>query len=224
MALKVKKSEKAAAVAGAEENGGIVTVRSPMDAMVEKLGVEDGAWVETGAAAATLVDVRALRFRALAAASETAKLQDGMRADVGGVAGELRLGVGDGSGMTALYAVFRDGTAPGRSGERMKLECVLDMKETPVPALPDDCIVKIGTQPAVFVRDGRKKEVFHAIKVFVGLSDGGWSEVEGLPLDKHLEVVKQGVYGLKSALAAKSSGGKAVGHFHADGTFHDAEH
>ena len=223
-ALKVKMSEKAALVAGAEEKDSVVTIRAAADAVVEKVNVADGAWVETGMAAATLVDHRALRFRALVVSSDAAKLRDGMDVLVGGVRAQLRLGIGESTGMIPVYAVFGSGDAPGRSGERIQAECVLEERESPVAALPDGCIVKVGIEPVVFVRDAKDAGRFLALKVECGISSGGWTEVRGLPHEGHLDVVKEGAYELKLALAEKASGKKASGHFHADGIFHEGEH
>jgi hypothetical protein len=66
------------------------------------------------------VNPQALRFRALAASSEAANLNNGMKAFVDGVEAEIRLGVGDETGMTPVYAVFCGRTAPGRSGMRAR--------------------------------------------------------------------------------------------------------
>ena len=223
-ALEVKISEKDALVAGAEEKDAVVTIRALADAVVEKLNVVDGAWVETGTAAATLVDPRALRFRAMVVSSDAAKLCDGMEVLVGGVHAHLRLGIADNIGMTPIYGVFESGTAPGRTGERMLAECALEKSETPVDALPNECIVKVGTDPVVFVRDHKNHNRFIVVKVVCGISAGGWTQVSDLPHEDHLDVVKEGVYELKLALAAKTSGKKAPGHFHADGAFHEGEH
>jgi acetyl/propionyl-CoA carboxylase alpha subunit len=223
-ALKVKTSEKAALIDGAEESNGVVTVRAPASGMIEKINSTGGSWVETGATVISLVNPQALRFRALAASSEAAKLNNGMKAFVDGVEAEIRLGVGDETGMTPVYAVFCGRTAPGRSGMRAKAECVLNENETPVTAVPDDCIMKIGAEPVVFIRDHHKPNRFTAVKIGTGMSNGGWTEVHGLPEDGHIEIVNAGAYGLKLALAAKSAESKPVGHYHADGVFHEGEH
>lgn len=220
-ALKVKKSEKSAMLAGADETGGVVSVRAVRPAMVEKLNVADGAWVEIGAAAVSLVCPRTLRFRALVAAPEASRLRDGMKVTVSGVEADLRLGIGDG-GTVPVYAVFGYGAAPGRAGDRMRAECVLDGDEAPVWALPDDCLVKVGAETTVFVRDRHRPARFFAVSVRTGISAGGWVEVDGLP-DGNPEIVQAGAYGLKLALSAKSAAEKPVGHFHADGSFHEGD-
>ena len=108
--LKVKTAEKKALLAGAEEKDGVVTVRATTEAMVEKLNTPDGAWVETGNAVISLVRTKALRFRSLAVSSEAAKLHDGMRAIVGGVDATIKLGIGEATGITPVFAVFDEKT------------------------------------------------------------------------------------------------------------------
>jgi hypothetical protein len=76
----------------------------------------------------------------------------------------------------------------------------------------------------VFIKDSHDSERFIAVSVTPGITGNGWTAVEGLPQDAHLEVVREGAYELKLALAAKTSGKKAPGHFHADGAFHEGEH
>ena len=113
--------------------------------------------------------------------------------------------------------------SPGRAGERVKAEIVLDENGKETVAVPDECIVDAGAEPVVFVKDERKAGRFLAVKVRTGISNGGWTEVEGLGDCGHIDVVKDGVYGLKLQLSSKKDE-KPVGHFHADGTFHEGEH
>jgi hypothetical protein len=222
--LKVKIAEKKALLAGAEEKDGIVTVRATTEAMVEKLNTPDGAWVETGNAVISLVRTKALRFRSLAVSSEAAKLHDGMRAIVGGVDATIKLGIGEATGITPVFAVFDEKVIPpGRAGERIKGECILNENEKETLAIPDECIINIGAEPTVFVSSPHKKGEFFAVKIQTGLSCNGFTEVKGLPNFENLDIVKDGVYALKLQLSLKSQE-KPIGHFHADGTFHDGEH
>ena len=179
-----------------------------------------GAWVESGASVIGLVRPQALRFRAVLAASEAARLKEGLKVDLEGVPGTLRLGIGDSSGTVPAYALFAEGSVPRRAGERVSVACVLDETEAPVRAVPTACLVRIGLEPTVFVRDEHDSDRYLAMRVETGLSGGGWTEVRGLPDDDDLEVVREGAYELKIALAAKA-GTKGAGHFHADGTFHE---
>ena len=218
--LKLKRAEREALLNGAEERDGLVLVRAASAGTVESLLVNEGAWVESGASVIGLVRPQALRFRAVLAASEAARLKEGLKVDLEGVSGTLRLGIGDSSGTVPAYALFAEGAVPRRAGERASVACVLDETEAPVRAVPTACLVRIGLEPTVFVRDEHDPDRYLAMRVETGLSGGGWTEVRGLPDDDDLEVVREGAYELKLALVAKA-GAKSTGHFHADGTFHE---
>ena len=218
--LAVKKAERAALLANAEEKDGVVSVRAASAGLAETFTVQDGAWVETGASVLGLVRPEALRFKALVAASDAVRLSDGLKAIVRGQEGHVRLGVGDESGLLPAYVLF-DGTVKARAGERDTAACVTDETEVPVLAVPTTCLVKIGLQPHVFVKDEHDPDRFVATPVTPGLANGGWTAVAGLPDDDDLEIVSAGAYELKLALPA--TGSKPAGHFHADGTFHETD-
>lgn len=121
-----------------------------------------------------------------------------------------------------MYAVFDKERLTARPGERLRVECVTDESETPVVAVPAACVVRVGLEPTVFVRDEHAGDRFAAVKVTLGRTNGGWTEIVGLPDDDDLEIVKEGAYELKIALSAQK-GAPAAGHFHADGTFHESD-
>ena len=231
--LAVKRAEREALLAGAEEKDGIVTVHASEDGMIESLLAQNGAWLETGAAAVQTVQMHDLRFKALAAASDAIRLRDSMPAKVGTNAGRIQLGVGDDSGLVPVYVLFNSEIS-AIAGERGHAECITDETEKPHMAVPSKCIVSVGLQPTVFVKDSHNAERFIAIPVVPGVSGGGWTAVEGLSpheceahaKDKpsHIcEIVCEGAYELKLALPS-SDAKKESGHFHADGTFHTGEH
>jgi hypothetical protein len=219
--LAVKRAERAAMLAGAEEKDGIITVRAAAGGMVESLIAQDGAWLETGAAALQTVRTHDLRFKALAAASDALKLRNGMPAKVGEHHGYVRIGVGDDTGIVPIYVLF-DKDVHALAGARSQAECVTDETDEPHIAVPSRCIVSVGLQPTVFIRDAHDAGRFVAVPVTPGVSGGGWTAVEGLP-SGHCEVVSEGAYELKLALPS-AGGSKSAGHFHADGTFHEGEH
>jgi hypothetical protein len=189
--------------------------------MVESLIAQDGAWLETGAAALQTVRTHDLRFKALAASSDALKLRNGMPAKVGEHHGHIRIGVGDDTGIVPVYVLF-DKDVHALAGARAHAECVTDETEEPHVAVPSRCIVSIGLQPTVFIRDAHDAERFIAISVTPGVNGEGWTAVEGLP-PGHCEVVSDGAYELKLSLPS-AGGSKPSGHFHADGTFHEGEH
>ena len=219
--LAVKRAEREALLAGADEKDGTVTVRAAEDGMIESLLAQNGAWLETGAAAVQTVQMHDLRFKALAAASDALRLKDSMPAKVGENAGRIQLGVGDDSGLVPVYVLF-DSEVSAIAGERGHAECVTDETESPHAAIPSKCIVSVGLQPTVFMKDPHDAERFIAIPVIPGASGGGWTAVEGLSPHKS-EIVCEGAYELKLALPSAGAK-KESGHFHADGTFHTGEH
>ena len=231
--LAVKRAEREALLAGADEKDGIVTVRAAEDGMIESLLAQNGAWLETGAAAVQTVQMHDLRFKALAAASDALRLKDAMPAKVGDNAGRIQLGIGDDSGLVPVYVLF-DSEVSAIAGERGQAECVTDETESPHIAVPSKCIVSVGLQPMVFMKDPHNAERFIAIPVTPGASASGWTAVEGLsPHSKNphtrdlapfrCEIVCEGAYELKLALPSAGDK-KESGHFHADGTFHTGEH
>jgi len=221
--LAVKKAARAALVAGNEEKDGVVTIRATATGVVEALGVSDGAGLETGTEVLRLVRKDSLRLKALVVASEAGRLADGLACEVEGVTGELRLGMGDDTGLVPVYAVFPKGTLRGRTGARARLVCMTDASAPESRVVPASAIVRIGLQPTVFVRDEHDADRFLAMPVTPGVSNGGWTAIDGLPNDDDLEVVSEGAYELKLGLAASGSANSAAGHFHADGTFHSGK-
>ena len=231
--LAVKRAEREALLAGADEKDGVVTVRAAEDGMIESLLAQNGAWLETGAAAVQTVQMHDLRFKALAAASDALRLKDAMPAKVGENAGRIQLGIGDDSGLVPVYVLF-DSEVSAIAGERGHAECVTDETEKPHVAVPSKCIVSVGLQPTVFMKDPHNAERFIATPVTPGASGGGWTAVEGLSphgceaqtkglSPERCEIVCEGAYELKLALPSAGAK-KESGHFHADGTFHTGEH
>jgi hypothetical protein len=101
------------------------------------------------------------------------------------------------------------------------MECSLDSAEKPQIVIPKTALIHVGINPTVFIRDPHNPERFIAQTVKPGISKSQWIAIEGLPsLD--VEVVVSGQHELKLALPSNKE--KAVGHFHADGSFHTEEH
>lgn len=218
--LAVKRAERAALLADAKEENGCVVVRAACDGLVETFETESGAWLATGATVLRLTDTRALRFTAVAAASDVRGVTDGQAASVDGHPGTVRLGIGDRAGAVPLHVVFPGGI-DALAGARAEAVCVTGTRETPQTAVPTAAIVTVGLQPTVFVRDAHDGTRFIAVPVVPGEAANGWTAVEGLPSGT-VRVVRDGAYELKTALAEGNSA--PAGHFHADGTFHEGEH
>ena len=143
-----------------------------------------------------------------------------MPAKVDGHHGHVRIGVGDDTGIVPIYVLF-DKDVHALAGARSQAECVTDETDEPHIAVPSRCIVSVGLQPTVFIRDAHDAGRFVAVPVTPGVSGGGWTAVEGLPSGR-CEVVSEGAYELKLAIPS-GDGRKRSGHFHADGTFHEGD-
>ena len=208
--LAVKRAQRAAMLAGAEEKDGVITVRAATSGMVESLIAQDGAWLETGAAAVQTVRTHDLRFKAMVASSDAVRLRDGMSAKVGVHHGHVRIGVGDDAGLVPVYVLFTNNVS-AIAGARSHAECVTAETEIERIAVPSRCIVSVNLQPTVFIRDLHDAERFIAVSVFPGVSGGGWTAVEGLP-PQRCEVVLDGAYELKLSLPSAGEK-KPAGHF-----------
>lgn len=218
--LSLKKSELNALLMGYTANNGTIEVKAPKSGLVEELLELNGTWLETGSAVLKLTDTRNIRFKGLIPADEASKLKDLMRADINGIIGSVRLGIGAENGLVPAYVVFEN--APDTIvGARDTATVIIGGSGKVETAVPDSAIVEINLVKHVFVRDNHNKNRFIALCVTTGEKSGGWTSVTGIP-EGHVEVVSKGAYQLK--LASSSSGKSAAGHFHADGTFHEGDH
>lgn len=218
-ALAVKKAERAALLAGAAEKDGVITVRAAKGGLVDSFKAKNGDWLDVGETALETVRPKELRFKALVASRDAARLEDGLEARVGRFSGEVRLGVGDDSGLVPVYVVF-GGEIDAVAGERAEASVTVSSSAAARTAVPSKCIVTIALQPTVFVKDETDPTRFTAVDVTPLGSCGGWTAVEGLA--DGAEVVLDGAYELKLALPGAEK--ESSGHFHADGTFHEGEH
>lgn len=218
--LAVKKAARSALIAHAEEKDGVVTLRATRDALVETFSARNGDWLDAGESALVTVRRKALHLKALVSAGDASRLSDRLKAKVGSFDGEVRLGVGDDSGIVPVYILF-DGDVDAQAGERAEAVISVSGGGDARTAVPSKCIVDIDLQPTVFVRDSGDPALFVAVPVTPVESSGGWTAVDGsLPVGA--EVVSDGAYELKLALS--SGDGGSAGHFHADGTFHEGDH
>lgn len=218
--LSLKKSELNALLMGYTANNGTIEVKAPKSGLVEELLELNGTWLETGSAVLKLTDTRNIRFKGLIPADEAARLKDLMPANVKGMSGSIRLGIGAENGLVPAYVVFEN--APDAIvGARDTATVIIGGSGKVETAVPDSAIVEINLVKHVFLRDSHNKNRFIAVSVTTGEKSAGWTNVTGLP-EGHIEVVSKGAYQLK--LASSSSGKSAAGHFHADGTFHEGDH
>ena len=220
--LSIKKAELTAMLAGHPEENASVVIKSHAESMVEKLISLNGSWVETGTAVLMLSNPSKLRFKGLIPAEQATRLKDGMPVSLGDENGELRLGIGDDSGLVPVYVIFNSSVKGAIAGEKATASVSLGGSGDDEVVVPDAAIVEIGMEKHVFIRDAGNRRRFIAYPIKAHASANGWTAVEGLP-QGDIEIVSKGAYGLKTEAMASSSG-KPSGHFHADGSFHEGEH
>lgn len=218
--LSLKKAELKSILMGCRADDGKIEIKAPKTGLVEEILKLNGTWLDTGDAVLKLTDTARLRFKGLVAAGDAKRLADGMKAVACGTDGEIRLGIGDESGLVPVYILFAK-PVNAIAGARDTATAFTAAGGHDETAVPDSAIVEIDLVKHVFVRDSHDKNRFIAISVSTLSRAGGWTAVKGLP-EGHCEVVSKGAYELK--LAASSAGKNTAGHFHADGTFHEGEH
>ena len=212
-----------------DEAGGQLVFKAKDAGVVERVAVDSGAWVETGAEVVSVARADRLWFRADGIAAELTGVRDGQRGFVEPPAKDRRTEGRVEIGLAAdrvqpLYLVMDtppEWAMPGRVGV---LSVVTEESAPESVAVPNACIVTDGMRSVVFTRDADDPTRFFKREVTPGASDGDWTEVGGIRPGE--SVVLDGTYELK--LAAPADGDapkkKAAGHFHADGQFHEGEH
>ncbi len=217
--LALKQSERTAFIGDAEVTNGMLVVRAATDGIIDRIEVNEGTQVESGAAITSVIRPGRVRLKAFVSPGELARLAVGQSVTCRGKSGRLAFSYGETAGV---YVEFPGEAPKARPGERASAECVLDESAEEAFAVPSLAIVKNGLEPIVFVRDEDDASTFLAVPVTPQVSGGGWTAIEGLT-DPDAEIVTDGAYELKLALAAQSGQKKSAGHFHADGAFHEGE-
>jgi hypothetical protein len=206
-------------------------LRAEIAGIVDTIDVTDGAWMETGGLALTIVDPSVLRFRAQALQSDMGRLSTGQAALIvppqGGSINlqdeiEATLSVGfrgsPGERTMPLYAVPHALPVWAKPGVSAFLEVFVGGSEQPELAIPASAVVRDGLVPIIFRRDPKDGDKAIRLEADLGPSDGRWVAVNS-GVTENDEVVLDGAYQLMLASSDTSAKG---GHFHADGTFHPA--
>lgn len=208
-----------------------IEYRSQQDGVVESMAVENGAWSEPGSTILVVVNTQAIWFRGDALSEDALLIESGKKGFVEPV-GRKR-------GQRSLPGLIERGIAteipsrvhpvyllpdtvpewvlPGMAGT---LHIVMSESSGHGVAVPDSCVITDGLKSVIFTRDTHDQERFVRQEVDMGVTQGEWVEVHGI--SPNIEVVKEGAYELN--LIASGSQQKVMGHFHADGEFHEGEH
>ncbi|MFT5431609.1 MAG: hypothetical protein ACI9OJ_002306, partial [Myxococcota bacterium] len=208
-----------------------VEVRASAAGVVADSVLSSGAWVETGARIVEVHDPSRVRLVAQAISSDVQRLTDGQKVEV------LRSGPA-GTGPKATIGVLRFGTAADARLRTLPVVVVLDSAPvwarpgltgfveatvsgtpTPVVAIPAAALVRDGLVDVFFKRLNADPNTVIRVEAERGESDGRWVGIKG-GVEPGDEIVVDGAYELKLASSEKSN---AIGHIHADGSFHKGD-
>ena len=220
------------------ENGGpawasltAIEVRATAAGVVSLLSVTSGAYVDASAPLLTVVAPEQIRFRARGYQSDLGRLSNGLAARVVPPAG---VGIDDTRPMTGPLLIAPQAAADSRTidlivvpqaiapwaidGVSGFVEITLAGATAPELAVPTACVVRDGLTPVLFRRDPRDPDKAIRIEADVGVSDGRWVVIQSGVAEGN-DIVHDGAYQLLVATSGSIAKG---GHFHADGTFHEA--
>jgi multidrug efflux pump subunit AcrA (membrane-fusion protein) len=191
--------------------------------------------VQEGDLVVEVIDPAAVRFRGFALQADISMIQDGANVRIvpphGGIASytevveaAMRLGTeADPDERTIdLVATPTGGDLPAwaRPGVAAFVEVVTRGWEDSELAIPLGAVATDGLERVFFLRDRANPDQVRRVVADLGADDGRWIVVNSgvRPGD---EVVLSGVHELRLTGSGKEQQG---GHFHSDGTFHEAEH
>lgn len=204
-------------------------VRAKGAGRVEQVTVNQGAWLETGSLALTVLDPEAIRFVGEAPQSELSQLRDGMVCHIvppegggtdlqDGIPGILQIGLtAHENDRTIPLFITPEGSATWvRAGVSAYLDVPRETAESEL-AIPRASLVQEGLDTMFFRRDPRNPDRVLSVKADLGPTDGRWVVVRS-GVKAGDEVVLDGAYALKLA----GGGNKAPEgyHYHADGQLH----
>ncbi len=214
------------------ETDGVLLFEAREAGLVERVSVENGAWVESGAEIVRVARADGLWFRADGVLSEMAEVRTGQvgfveplgQGHAAAVYGTVELGLSaDGTARMQPVCLVLPPPPPWALPGSAGVLSVVTAENVPENvAVPLSCIVRDGLRSIVFVRDAKDQERFSACEVELGANDGDWAEVKGL--ESGTIAVMKGAHELKLALPAQGTQQRAAGHFHADGQFHEGKH
>ena len=214
---------------------GRIEIRATHAGVVEGLGAQPGALVDSGEMLLSLVEPTRVRFHARALQSDLARLEDGLpvailppagdrAAGLAPIAARLVLGLSadpvarsvDLYAAPAAEALASVGWA--REGVGGSLEITLEGGRAEL-AIPLAAVVRDGGRPMIFRRDPANADKVIRMEADLGVSDGRWVVIQS-GVKQGDEIVVAGNYQLMLATGGSTPKG---GHFHSDGTFHEGE-
>jgi len=208
-----------------------IEVHADADGIVERLEVTDGAFAESPDTVLTTVDLRQLRFRALALQAD---LQEFVEQDVARIVPPRAPGQGYAAGVGARLGLGLEAHPEERTltllaepdelaswmrpGVSAFLEVVVESTGTPALVIPSAAVVRDGLSHVFFRRSPSDPHRALRVEADLGQDDGRWVVVNS-GLTRNDQVVVEGAYELNMALGRRGSAPSGT-HVHADGTTH----
>lgn len=210
-----------------------IDVRANRDGVVDEVHVTDGGFVEPPSVVLRMIDPTMLRFVGMGLQSDLPRLSSDSPT---WIVPPRSKGVGMNDSVEAQLSIAVSAHAddrtvplhvtPGelrswmRPGVAAFLEVAVDSTGGMAVAIPRSAIVRDGITHVFFLRDPADPNQVIRVEADMGVNDGRWVALNsGVAIGD--EVVVDGAYELK--LASEQSGvSQKGGHFHADGTFHEA--
>jgi len=210
-----------------------IEIRAATGGVVESLDIAEGSWVRQGDPLLSVIDPKALRFRATALQGDLPRLRTGQPAEILPTQGwssdkggtipttiELVPHADPERRTIDLLASARDlppWAIPGVGGF---LEVRVGGAVEPELVIPLASVMRDGLTPVIFRRDPASPDKVIRLEADLGMDDGRWVVIQsGVRVGD--EIVLDGAYQL---LLASSGSATKGGHFHADGTFHAEDH
>ncbi len=204
-------------------------VRAKAAGRVENVMVNQGAWLETGSLALTVLDPEAIRFVGEAPQSELSQLRDGMVCQIvppegggsdlqDGIQGAMQIGLTahEDDRTIPLYITPESTASWVRAGVSAYLDIPRESAEAEL-AIPRASLVQEGLDTVFFRRDPRDPDRVLSVKADLGPTDGRWVVVRS-GVKEGDDVVLDGAYALK--LAGGANKAPEGYHYHADGQLH----
>jgi multidrug efflux pump subunit AcrA (membrane-fusion protein) len=206
-------------------------LRAPAAGTLERLGVADGRWVEAGDTLGTVIDATELRFHGRCPEDDLEHIPAGAEVRIQvALAGRAPITttlvwpprIADPVARTVLLeaVVPNGGATPLPRGLSATASVLIGRSEMAEVLIPADAVTRDGLETLVFRLNPENNGQVIRTPVTLGARNKEWVEViSGVSAKDQLVI--SGVQQLKQTGAGK---GKAGGHFHADGTYHDKPH
>ncbi len=204
----------------------LLGIHAQNDGRVGDIELREGSWAEQGASVLSTTNPSSLEIESSLYGSAAPQFRDATASiPIGNkqvqVAGTLRISEQIDPVKQTRKVYFTPTTLP--EGAHAGLLCRIDLFDQATNEqgtnIPNTAIVKVGVDDIVFVKHTEK--VYEAVKVEVLDTRFDRSTVRGLKSGN--TIVSKGGYELKFLLTGAGAQQKVIGHFHADGTFHEGE-